>query len=85
MTPRLASLSLVFIFLAYSPAVCAVPAPPTQTNTTHRSEPDTAHSSWSKEEIFTFVGVLIATTGVVITLVLLLFKGATVAVLSLQM
>jgi hypothetical protein len=62
-------LSLVFIFLVNSLAVQAIPAPPSQTNTTQRSEPDTPQSSWSKEDIFTFVGVVIAITGVLVTLV----------------
>jgi hypothetical protein len=64
------SLSLVLIFLTCTLAVHAMPASPSQTNTTQRSEPDTSHSSWSREEIFTFIGVVIAISGMIVTLLL---------------
>jgi hypothetical protein len=69
MVHRLPSLSLVFTFLAWIPAVYAAPAPPSQTNITQRYEPNTTPSSWSKDEIFTFIGVLVAIIGIVVTLV----------------
>jgi hypothetical protein len=68
MAPSLSSLNLVFTILML--AVYATPVPPSQTNSTQRSEPNTVSSDWSKEEIFTFIGVLIAITGITITLFL---------------
>jgi hypothetical protein len=74
MAPRLPGLSLLFVFLTYTPTVYAAPAPPSQTNITQRYEPNTTPSTWSKEEIFTFIGVLVAIIGIIVTLILSSFE-----------
>ncbi|KAH7389559.1 hypothetical protein DE146DRAFT_169122 [Phaeosphaeria sp. MPI-PUGE-AT-0046c] len=65
-TPALFYYSLVLCTTIIATHAAPTPSPPTDTIGTSNSNP--APSSWSRQDIITLIGVIIAVTGILITL-----------------
>jgi hypothetical protein len=68
MTPHITNLALAF--LALLAIAQAAPASPPPTNDPQTSIGSTAAPAWSKEAIFTLVGILVALVGILVMVIL---------------